>query len=170
MFKFLNKGPEVQNRHDIGELASAINSFKNRFKVDYLPSRILLREDLNYAVVNPPMNAAQLLENDSAQFLQRMWPRLRGPVDWSGDGVPNGPWLLEGDQCLVFFLGGIPVSSGGVLGTEGFSTNPAVPAAPGGEPVAPPGEQAGDEEVPPPGTREGGNPEGPPAYHEQPPK
>ena len=47
---------------------------------------------------------------------------------------------------------------------------PGHAASPGGEPVAAPGEEAGDEERPPPGTREGGNPDGPPAYHEQPPK
>ena len=43
-------------------------------------------------------------------------------------------------------------------------------AAPGGEPVAAPGEKGGGEPVPPPGTVEGGNPDGPPAFHEQPPK
>ncbi|HZQ78967.1 MAG TPA: hypothetical protein VFE55_16650 [Acidimicrobiia bacterium] len=46
---------------------------------------------------------------------------------------------------------------------------PGQAAAPGGEPVAPPGEQSG-ETVAPPGTKEGGNPDGPPAYHEQPKK
>jgi hypothetical protein len=43
-------------------------------------------------------------------------------------------------------------------------------AAPGGEPVAAPGEEGGGQPVPPPGTIEGGNPDGPPAYHEQPKK
>lgn len=47
---------------------------------------------------------------------------------------------------------------------------PGQAAAPGGEPVAAPGEDPGDREVPPPGTDEGGNPGGPPAFHEQPPK
>jgi hypothetical protein len=47
---------------------------------------------------------------------------------------------------------------------------PGQAAAPGGEPVAPPGEEGGGEAVAPPGTREGGNPDGPPAFHEQPPK
>jgi hypothetical protein len=47
---------------------------------------------------------------------------------------------------------------------------PGHAAAPGGEPVAPPGEEGGGQPVPPPGTVEGDNPDGPPAYHEQPPK
>jgi hypothetical protein len=47
---------------------------------------------------------------------------------------------------------------------------PGQAASPGGEPVAPPGEEGGGEAVPPPGTKDAGNPDGPPAYHEQPPK
>jgi hypothetical protein len=47
---------------------------------------------------------------------------------------------------------------------------PGQAAAPGGEPVAPPGQEGGGGEVAPPGTAEGGNPDGPPAYHTQPPK
>ena len=47
---------------------------------------------------------------------------------------------------------------------------PGQAAAPGGEPVAAPGEEAGDRPVAPPGTKDGGYPKGPPAYHEQPKK
>jgi hypothetical protein len=47
---------------------------------------------------------------------------------------------------------------------------PGQAAAPGGEPVAAPGEEAGGEPVPPPGTSDAGYPEGPPAHHEQPKK
>jgi hypothetical protein len=47
---------------------------------------------------------------------------------------------------------------------------PGQAAAPGGEPVAPPGEEGGGAPVPPPGTAEGGAPQGPPAAHEQPPR
>ena len=47
---------------------------------------------------------------------------------------------------------------------------PGQAAAPGGEPVAPPGEEGGGAPVPPPGSAQGGAPEGPPAAHEQPPR
>ena len=47
---------------------------------------------------------------------------------------------------------------------------PGQAAAPGGEPVAAPGEDGGQRPVAPPGTKEGGYSEGPPAYHEQPKK
>ncbi|HJT75960.1 MAG TPA: hypothetical protein VJ739_02065, partial [Gemmataceae bacterium] len=67
---------------------------------------------------------------DSFNFLHAMWPRLTigSAVDWNGDGSPNGPWILEGQECLVFFTGGIP-SSGSPATTLGFSPNPANPAA-----------------------------------------
>ncbi|HVW31278.1 MAG TPA: hypothetical protein VHL53_01955 [Acidimicrobiia bacterium] len=47
---------------------------------------------------------------------------------------------------------------------------PGQAAAPGGEPVAAPGEQPDGRPVPPPGTKEGGYEDGPPAYQEQPKK
>ena len=43
-------------------------------------------------------------------------------------------------------------------------------AAPGGEPVAEPGDEPSAGSVPPPGTDQGGYTDGPPAFHEQPPK
>jgi hypothetical protein len=39
---------------------------------------------------------------------------------------PNGT-ILHGDQCLVFFLGGVQVVQNGVNGCQGFSTNPQDP-------------------------------------------
>jgi hypothetical protein len=53
-------------------------------------------------------------------------------VDWNGNGVfqtpaQGGDYILEGDQCLVFFLGGIPGNSV-PLQCRGFSTNPTDPS------------------------------------------
>jgi len=78
-------------------------------------------------------------------WLNRIWPKLssangdfndsvnpaaRG-IPWSGGCASNytkittpSVSILEGDQCLVFFLGGIP--GNGTL--QGFSTNPTNPA------------------------------------------
>src|SRR5262249_30898938 len=30
--------------------------------------------------------------------------------DFNGNGVMDGPYILQGHECLVFFLGGIPLS------------------------------------------------------------
>ena len=91
--------------------------------------------------------------SESKTFLQRMFPKLVFPsypqaaptgypnptggyVDWNGDGsycysgtTTNEATLLEGDQCLVFFLGGIPArASTGAPGVTGFSTNTRDPS------------------------------------------
>src|SRR5439155_9839088 len=57
-------------------------------------------------------------------------------VDWSGGlGIPANPGyvILEGDQCLVFFLGGIPSTANGLNACLGFSRSPTNPTAVGGE-------------------------------------
>ena len=137
VMKALDRGAEVRNRNEISQLASAVTAFEGAFHVDYVPSRIRLREDLNYA----PFISNSQYEADSYQYLLRLWPRLQGSnhggkvgVDWDGDGVISAnPIDLEGDQCLVFFLGGIPIQ-GGTPGTQGFSSDqydPSIAAAPG---------------------------------------
>jgi prepilin-type N-terminal cleavage/methylation domain-containing protein len=128
VFRILRKGPEVQVRNDISQLSTSVQSFQTAFKVNYIPSRIRLREDLNYQLNNQ-------YEADSLQYLQMLWPRLAGSahtggvgVDWNGDGqvTPGAFWDLEGDQCLVFFLGGIPALN--PAGALGFSTDAADPS------------------------------------------
>jgi hypothetical protein len=103
--------------------------------VDYIPSRFIVRERMDYGSTQ--------LEMDSLNYLMKCWPGLPSNsfsgsspypngstpgvngIDWNGNGtIDAGPVTLEGHQCLVFFLGGIP--SNGVL--SGFSTNPRNPA------------------------------------------
>lgn len=124
--------------NELGQLASAVQIFQRDKKVNYLPSRIILREKMDYDLKKP-------LEVDSLLYLKQVWPHLRqkagspafpagkevvNGIDWNGngeidgDGVTSPPVLLKGDQCLVFFLGGIAPSSE----TGGFSKNPANPA------------------------------------------
>jgi hypothetical protein len=104
---------------EIRELASGVGSFKQKFNVDYIPSRIMLREDGLY-VLNGPDPVQNKLELDSINWLKTAWPFLTFPVDWNQNGTADTtPVVLEGDQCLVFFLGGI--NEGGQL--TGFSMN-----------------------------------------------
>src|ERR1043165_3616285 len=60
-----------------------------------------------------------------------IWPDLdtttwtNSGIAWDGGLDPNtNVWDLEGDQCLVFFLGGIPGSPSSVLGFSTSRTNP----------------------------------------------
>ena len=119
------KAEEVQTRNDISQLDQAIGSFKVKYGV-YIPSRFFL------AKKQSDFTAAGKLGQDSLQYLTTIW----GHINWADPNTtkdwPTG--VLEGHQCLVFFLGGPPV--GPVIGTAtqkapaGFSTNPANPFAP----------------------------------------
>lgn len=134
---------------EMGQMAGGIGTFKDRRRVAHIPSRIVLREKLDY-------NAADSTERASVNYLRAAWPTLYLPtdfapgtaltvvvggrtvpcgIDWNGNGVIDGDgtnspaWLLEGDQCLVFFLGGIPRNGR----ADGFSDHPRNPAqVPGG--------------------------------------
>lgn len=141
------KGQEAKNRHDIMQLDISLQAFYTQFNF-YPPSRLLLPEtlaDLNGLKGTP--NVASLA-NDSEFYLKNMFPRLDWATthvplapnpawvgyDWNGDNryTPVSPALtnpqsilLRGDQCLVFFLGGI---QRGIQG-PGFSPNPRDPTA-----------------------------------------
>lgn len=130
---------EVKTRNDISQLDQAIQSFKTKYKVDYIPSKIKLCKFYNQYGNTP-------LDNDSKQYLTSVWPHIvnsagnawntpNGLMQWDGTPAAGVPFILEGHQCLVFFLGGIPSTAGGTLSCQGFSTNPANPAAPGGDRV-----------------------------------
>jgi prepilin-type N-terminal cleavage/methylation domain-containing protein len=151
--KSRGKISEVRNRNDIGQLAIALEAFHTKYKA-YPPSRIKLAERFNDNTYPPLLrNQPGTLDYDSVQFIAKMFPQILSPlpdgspppwanpsatggIDWNGDGVASqGAVLLEGDQCLVFFLGGIPQAVNGTFSCTGFSTNPRDPSAhvkPGG--------------------------------------
>jgi general secretion pathway protein G len=133
----LNKGPALRDRADLSQLDVALKEkFYAKYKF-YPPSLLFLAN--NRALYKDQINA---LHQASLQYLNRMFPKLdwsgaSGPIDWSGglnkalldtQGV-----ILQGDQCLVFFLGGIPTTGNGSNATLGFSTNQRNPSLLGGE-------------------------------------
>src|SRR5208282_6509265 len=120
-------GPQVQARSEISQLDSAMAAFKAKFG-SYPPSRIRLCSSKNTYTATPSPNPQ--LDLDSIQYLQSMFPGLASI--WSSQNVAWNASLplpqdvtLTGDQCLVFFLGGIQTSNPN--GTLGFVTgnNPA---------------------------------------------
>lgn len=104
---------------EINQMANGIAAFKTKYHVTFVPSTIVLRENMDYTAADVA----------SQNYLLSVWPHLlqgSKQIDWNGDGTiaPAGTaWTLEGDQCLVFFLGGIPTNGGG------FSSNPTNPAS-----------------------------------------
>jgi prepilin-type N-terminal cleavage/methylation domain-containing protein len=125
----------IQNRKDVDDLNKAVEDFKTKYNV-YPPSYIVLSNDPKQYDPNNPLGlpAQQYqLNQDSAKYLRQIWPKLdlTQSIDWSGGNMPaifgNQPWTvtLEGDQCLVFFLGGLQsLSPPGTLGWANDSQNP----------------------------------------------
>jgi len=62
---------------------------------------------------------------DNAILDPPMAINVYNPATGSGSVVTCNGWLLEGEQCLVFFLGGIYANGA----MNGFSTNPSNPVA-----------------------------------------
>jgi prepilin-type N-terminal cleavage/methylation domain-containing protein len=116
----IRQGAAAQARSDINGLVTAHGAFRQQFNVGSIPSQLILREDGAWDLTNP-------VEKRSKLFIESMFPRIQYPVDWNGDGVTNGPHTLMGEECLVFFLGGIPTQTGPNT-CLGFSKNPKNPA------------------------------------------
>jgi type II secretory pathway pseudopilin PulG len=167
VFKALDLANEAATRTDVTQLSAAVESFKTKYQVSYIPSRLVLCKEARFYYAGVGQFKTQL-HQDSYEYLNRVWPRLGNPapglnpwdvgywnipqpggwsgIDWDSSGSNtitvrgqiNNPIgaieaTLEGSQCLVFFLGGIP-GSGTVTG---FSTNQSNPAQIGGDRVAP---------------------------------
>jgi general secretion pathway protein G len=118
--RFMINTPSGRNRFDIGQLSTAVSAFKTKFGF-YPPSRIKLSETCNY----PERDRPGTLDADSVWLLTDLWPGLRldpgTEIDWNGNGKIDGDWTLEGDECLVFFLGGAQTRNPNRC--EGFSTD-----------------------------------------------
>ena len=113
-------GPTTKARQEITMLSSSAASFMRDRSVNFIPSRLLLVEDPSIPI---PASLAKLA-GDSSVYLKRVFgTKIAGrQIDWNGDGVIDSKniVILEGSQCLMFFLGGIN-------GYKGFSTNPVNP-------------------------------------------
>jgi prepilin-type N-terminal cleavage/methylation domain-containing protein len=130
VMRVLGKIPEIQTRTDISQMDVALGSFM-----------------ADYNLQNPPPSYLHLCENgtqyynasgqvlpqyvSTVNFLQQWFGRSfnpKGSYDWNGSGKIDAPYQLEGEQCLVFYLGGIPTYSGATIGMTGFCPNVANPA------------------------------------------
>ena len=132
---------------EINQMAQALADFKDRYGT-YPPSRIIVSETGNYSSSGPRnigTYANSILAARSISALRRIFPKMMlsttGPVpgipgifyDFNGNGsvtqAPDPAYILEGPDCLVFFLGGIPLQTANGWGMTGFGTNPSNPMA-----------------------------------------
>lgn len=122
VMRAMNKIPEITTRTEISQMDIALQAFMTDYNLTEPPPSTLILNEL--APLLTPADGGQ-----SARFLQQVFGKNLGPTDWNGDGAISGMWLLEGEQCLVFYLGGIPATPG-VAGfnPQGFSTNNMKPS------------------------------------------
>ena len=135
---------------EINLLAQALESFKAKYG-QYPPSRVFLSENGFYPVTNSTLipgdvlTYGQLAQRTLSAFRQ-MFPKVifstSGQVpafnqnsywyDFNGNGQydANG-YILSGHECLVFFLGGIPLADNpanpSTFGLTGFGKDPTNP-------------------------------------------
>ena len=124
---------------EMNNIATALEQFKGKYG-DYPPSRVILSESGSYSTTSStqPGTATQditlgQLCQRSVQYIRKFFPKAVPPTtsqwhDFNGNGaLDNTAIYLEGHECLVFFLGGIPNASGQNIGTSGFGRNPLFP-------------------------------------------
>lgn len=133
---------EVQIREEIHQMVLATEAFKLKYG-RYPPSKIKLRECGGYDQPLDIFDSRDDLDAFTAEYFRAVFKGIdlelyrtsRGTMwhDWNGNGQPDPqPVVLEGDECLVFFLGGIPKrdSSGKTIALTGFNPDRTRPAAP----------------------------------------
>lgn len=107
---------------EMRQIDTAIQAFKASYNVGYLPSQLVLRNTVGAYVTS---NAA---EKASKDFLLKLFPRIDQTANqgWvmAAPANPNAMVVLNGCECLVFFLGGPD-------GINGFSGDPRIPYKPG---------------------------------------
>lgn len=139
----MGKIPQVRTSTEIAEMSLALQAFMMDYNLTEPPPSMLCLNEYN------PLLPSALDSGRTVQFLQQvcgrnfasnpLTPNVPLPIDWNGDGKIDGPavgqpWVLQGEQCLVFYLGGIPNSyqMTNLLGTppgpQGFASNNMNPA------------------------------------------
>jgi general secretion pathway protein G len=147
---------------NLKQFDQALAAFKAKYG-DYPPSRVLLAENglfpVSSTVVIPggatgqtDMTVGQLAQR-SVGALRKLFPKVTfntsGSAIWTassaqwydfnGDGaLQTTPYILQGHECLVFFLGGLPRKTDEGYAMTGFAKNPSNPFTPSIAPAAKP--------------------------------
>jgi len=132
------------NSYDLGKLDEAMSTAMKQYgNRSTLPGQIVLYNNIdkyrNPSVYGITGQYELLVLQRSKDALTRMFGGRffnnalgnKQIVNWDGTGNANSMALLEGHQCLVFYLGGMPAASasGTTFRMVGFSPNPADPTA-----------------------------------------
>lgn len=137
VFSYLDESKVVT---EVNRLAESCNLFKSTFG-RYPPGKIMLAEQgvvynnaINALIAPPPGHTpAQFaaLAAYSTEYLSSIFPGINLTAaihDFNGNGIAGegGYVVLEGQQCLVFFLGGMRYGTNSPIGFNTDKTNPTV--------------------------------------------
>lgn len=111
-----SRGPrrDSEVRMEIGNVESAITQFKVTYGVEP-PSGIVLHAD----------QVSWDQDRRSRGLIRRLWPKFDFATCGGMENVPRDGIILNGAECLVFFLGGLSHPGTGEL--NGFSKDPSHP-------------------------------------------
>jgi type II secretory pathway pseudopilin PulG len=114
VMKARQAGERTEVKHDISQLEAAIKNFQATYDVKYFPSGFILTSDYAQPPGNPQIAAAL---QESAQYYSKVWPKAFIPGQPGKTPLPpNLPSAapnatltiaMDGNQAMVFFLGGI---------------------------------------------------------------
>jgi len=148
----IRRARQAATTSEINVIATSLAQFKSAYGF-FPPSRLYLSEvglfptgsttQMTTFSGNPgsDMTEGQLAQR-SLRYLQRMFPRvafstvgatMNGTTAWydyNGNGKADADYVLQGHQCLVFFLGGVPIYDPGLgafTGMGGWGKNPVNP-------------------------------------------
>jgi prepilin-type N-terminal cleavage/methylation domain-containing protein len=116
--KIREAGPRLRCKAEIGQLEQGVESFKSTYDVKYLPSVFVLANDYNPGSWSAAPPQTQAAVRDSRTYYSKVWPKasVNGVTPTPPTGETPGYIILDGNSCLVFFLGGVP------MGTTGLPT------------------------------------------------
>ena len=128
----------AQCKSEIANVGTAIENFKSTYDVKYIPTFFVLSNDYNYLPGDPP--ALKWALNESREFYSKVWPKGFIPGFPGRTPLANDVYRiqLDGNQLLVFLLGGVPPASSPLPPTglfpasfqgnrQGFSGSPTNP-------------------------------------------
>src|SRR5581483_8099787 len=133
---FLYKPQEVRARHEMSQMDGAVQQFMTKYDVTYVPSQIKIARSYSSYNLQVPLDRESVdfltktIGRNSPNFTKK-WQSQSG-IQWTPAMNIGDFEILEGHQCLVFFLGGLCTQSGGQFNCVGFATdasNPDVPPA-----------------------------------------
>lgn len=135
---------------EMSALDKAIVDFKSRFGIEPPSFMVLYEEGDDWAVGNPAGVVSDEQHRASRAIIRQMWPEFDftygggGNIDLNDNGTDDEVLILNGAECLVFFLGcgteQVDTDGDGTddaWATLGFAANPQDPFSTGGNTVGP---------------------------------